>query len=139
MTNTTLLKELQHLIEDKLDPSMFPYQKGNSIRIGKIVVRDSKKGFLIYDCQENKQVAITFSKTAALALAKSLSKGINRTQEVLSLDQTIQKNYLDAMFFTNTLKTTKDDFKKDVVLTRLEIAKARTANAKSALDRIIFR
>jgi len=139
MTNTTLLKELQHLIEDKLDPSMFPYQKGNSIRIGKIVVRDSKKGFLIYDCQENKQVAITFSKTAALALAKSLSKGINRTQEVLSLDQTIQKNYLDAMFFTNTLKTTKDDFKKDVVLTRLEIAKARTANAKSALDSIIFR
>jgi len=139
MTNTTLLKELQHLIEDKLDPSMFPYQKGNSIRIGKIVVRDSKKGFLIYDCQENKQVAITFSKTAALALAKSLSKGINRTQEVLSLDQTIQKNYLDAMFFTNTLKTTKDDFKKDVVLTRLEIAKARTATAKSALDSIIFR
>ena len=139
MINTTLLKELQHLIEDKLDPSMFPYQKGNSIRIGKIVVRDSKKGFLIYNCQENKQVAITFSKTAALALAKSLSKGINRTQEVLSLDQTIQKNYLDAMFFTNTLKTTNDDFKKDVVLTRLEIAKARTANAKSALDSIIFR
>lgn len=139
MINTTLLKELQHLIEDKLDPSMFPYQKGNSIRIGKIVVRDSKKGFLIYDCQENKQVAITFSKTAALALAKSLSKGNNNINTVMKLDQTIQKNYMDALFFTNTIKTTKDDFKKDVVLTRLEIAKARTANAKSALDSIIFR
>jgi hypothetical protein len=139
MTNTTLLKELQHLIEDKLDPSMFPYQKGNSIRIGKIVVRDSKKGFLIYDCQENKQVAITFSKTAALALAKSLSKGTNNIKTVMDLDNTIRKNYMDALFFTNTIKTTKDDFKRDVVLTRLEIAKARTANAKSALDRIIFR
>jgi len=139
MTNTTLLKELQHLIEDKLDPSMFPYQKGNSIRIGKIVVRDSKKGFLIYDCQENKQVAITFSKTAALALAKSLSKGTNNIKTVMDLDNTIRKNYMDALFFTNTIKTTKDDFKRDVVLTRLEIAKARTANAKSALDSIIFR
>tara|TARA_R110000782_G_scaffold75599_1_gene150891 strand:+ start:221 stop:640 length:420 start_codon:yes stop_codon:yes gene_type:complete len=139
MTNTTLLKDLQHLIEDKLDPSLFPYQKGNSIRIGKMVVRDSKKGFLIYDCQENKQVAITFSKTAALALAKSLSKGTNNISIVMDLDKTIQKNYMDALFFTNTIKTTKDEFKKDVVLTRLEIAKARTANAKSALDSIIFR
>ena len=118
---------------------MFPYQKGNSIRIGKIVVRDSKKGFLIYDCQENKQVAITFSKTAALALAKSLSKGTNNISTVMDLDKTIQKNYMDAVFFTNTIKTSKDEFKKDVVLTRLEIAKARTAIAKSALDSIIFR
>ena len=139
MTNTTLLKDLQHLIETNLDASLFPYQKGNSIRIGKIVVRDSKKGFLIYDCQENKQVAITFSKTAALALAKSLAKGHNNTNTVMQLDQTIQKNYMDALFFTNTIKTTNDEFKKDVTLTRLEIAKARTANAKSALDSIIFR
>ena len=139
MINTALLKELQHLIDEKLDPSLFPYQKGNSIRIGKIVVRDSKKGFLIYDCQENKQVAITFSKTAAFALAKSLSKGTNITSTVMDLDKTIQKNFMDALFFTNTIKTTKDDFKKDVSITRLEIAKARTAHAKSALDSIIFR
>lgn len=139
MTNKTLLQELQTLIEDQLDPSMFPYQKGNSIRIGKIVVRESKKGFLIYDCQENKQVAITFSKTAALALAKSLSKGTNNIKTVMDLDQIIQKNYMDALFFTNTLKVTTDDFKKDVTLTRLEIAKTRTAHAKSALDSIIFR
>lgn len=139
MTNKTLLKDLQHLIEDQLDPSMFPHQKGNSIRIGKIVVRESKQGFLIYDCKENKQVAITFCKTAALALAKSLSNGINKTQEVLNLDQTIQKNYMDALFFTNILKVTKDDVKKDITLTRLEIAKSRTATAKSALDSIIFR
>ena len=139
MINTALLNELQHLIEDKLDPSLVPYQKGNSIRIGKIVVRDSKKGFLIYDCQENKQVAITFSKTAALALAKSLSKGTNNISIVMDLDKTIQKNYMDALFFTNTIKTTNDEFKKDVVLTRLEIAKARTAKAKSVLDSIIFR
>jgi hypothetical protein len=139
MTNTALLKELHHLIEENLDPSMFPYQKGNSIRIGKMVIRDSKKGFLIFDCQENRQIAITFSKTAALALAKSLAKGNNNIDTVMDLDNTIQKNYMDALFFTNTIKTTKDDFRKDVSMIRLEIAKLRTAHAKSALDRIIFR
>jgi hypothetical protein len=139
MTNTALLKELHHLIEENLDPSMFPYQKGNSIRIGKMVIRDSKKGFLIFDCQENRQIAITFSKTAAIALAKSLAKGNNNIDTVMNLDNTIQKNYMDALFFTNTIKTTKDDFRKDVSMIRLEIAKLRTAHAKSALDRIIFR
>lgn len=139
MTNTALLKELHHLIEENLDPSMFPYQKGNSIRIGKMIIRDSKKGFLIFDCQENKQIAITFSKTAALALAKSLAKGNNNIDTVMNLDNTIQKNYMDALFFTNTIKTTKDEFRKDVLMSRLEIAKLRTAHAKSALDRIIFR
>jgi|TARA_R110000851_G_scaffold333450_1_gene513366 hypothetical protein len=139
MTNKTLLKDLQNLIEENLDPSMFPYQKGNSIRIGKMVVRDSKNGFLIYDCKDNKQVAITFSKTAALALAKSISNGTDNIDKVLDLDKTIEKNFTDALFFTNTLKITKDDFKKDITLTRLELATARTAEAKSALDLIIFR
>lgn len=100
MTNTALLKDLQDLIEVNLDPSMFPYQKGNSIRIGKMVVRESKKGFMIFDCKDQKQIAILFSKTAALALAKSLSSGKDNTKKVMELDNTIQKNYMDALFLT---------------------------------------
>jgi hypothetical protein len=139
MTHKNLVKDLQSLLEDKLDPSMFPYQKGNSIRIGKMVVRQSKKGFLIFDCKDKKQIAITFSKTAALALAKSLAEGDDNTQTVLSLDDTIQKNFMDALFFTNILKVSKDEIKKDITMNRLEIAKSRTAIAKDALDLIIFR
>tara|TARA_B110000977_G_scaffold122081_1_gene156936 strand:+ start:67 stop:486 length:420 start_codon:yes stop_codon:yes gene_type:complete len=139
MTQNTLVNDLRTLLEDNLDPIMFPYQKGNSIRIGKIIVRNSKKGFLIFDCQENKQIAITFCKTAALALAKSVAKGTMNIDRVMQLDSTIEKNFNDAIFFSNTLKNSKDDIKKDVILTRLEIAKSRTAQAKSALDLIIFR
>jgi hypothetical protein len=139
MTHKNLVKDLQLLLEDKLDPSMFPYQKGNSIRIGKMVVRQSKKGFLIFDCKDKKQIAMTFSKTAALALAKSLAEGDDNTKTVLSLDDTIQKNFMDALFFTNILKLSKDEIKKDITMNRLEIAKARTAIAKEALDLIIFR
>ena len=57
----------------------------------------------------------------------------------MQLDATIEKNCNDAIFFSNTLKNSKDDIKKDVSLTRLEIAKSQTAQAKSALDLIIFR
>lgn len=138
MTENKLLNELKNLIEVNLDPSMFPYQKGNSIRIGKMVIRDSKKGFLIYDCQENKQVAITFCKTAAVALAKSLAKGNNLTSKVIELDNTIQKNYNDAMFFSHSLRVSKDEIRKEVIQTRLEIARTRTEQARSALDYIIF-
>jgi len=139
MTKTELLKDLQHLIEDKLDPSLFPYQKGNSIRVGKIVIRESKKGFLIFDVKDKKQITITFSKTAALALAKSLADGCDNTEKVMELDNIIQKNYMDAMFFNNTYKTTKEPIKRDISLNRLEIAKMRTARAKDSLDNIIFR
>ena len=139
MTNTALLKDLQDLIEVNLDPSMFPYQKGNSIRIGKMVVRESKKGFMIFDCKDQKQIAILFSKTAALALAKSLSSGKDNTKKVMELDNTIQKNYMDTLFFNSTYKTTTDPAKKDISLNRLEIAKMRTNRAKDVLDSIIFR
>jgi len=139
MTNTSLLKDLQDLIEVNLDPSMFPYQKGNSIRIGKMVVRESKKGFMIFDCKDQKQIAILFSKTAALALAKSLANNINNTQRVMDLDRTIQKNYMDAFFFNSTYRTTSDLAKKDIALNRLEIAKMHTSRARDVLDSIIFR
>jgi|TARA_B110000858_G_scaffold180395_1_gene217942 hypothetical protein len=138
MINNKLLTELEKLIEVNLDPSMFPYQKGNSIRIGKMIVRNSKKGFMIFDCQENKQIAITFSKTAAIALAKGLSKGNNITSKIINLDKVIQKHYNDAMFYSNTLRNTTDNVKRDISKTRLEIAKLHTEDARDALDFIIF-
>ena len=47
--NSNLVEELKKLIEENLDPSMFPYAKGNSIRIGSLVIRENKKGFHIHD------------------------------------------------------------------------------------------
>jgi|TARA_B110000977_G_scaffold115570_1_gene149312 hypothetical protein len=138
MINTTLLKELEKLIEITLDPTMFPYQRGNSIRIGKMIVRNSKRGYLIFDSQDKKEIAITFSKTAAVALARSLSKGKDNTSKVIDLDKTIQKHYNDAMFYSYTLRTSTDTIRRDVSKTRLEIAKTHTENARLALDYIIF-
>ena len=121
MINKKVLKELQEIVDGNLDLTMFPYAKGNSIRIGKIIIRSSKNGFLVYDCESNLQVARTFCKTAAVAVARNLAKkkGIDSINIVLDLDNTI-------------------DFKRNISKTRYEIAKDRTNQARQSLDHIIF-
>lgn len=138
MINKYLIKELQEIIEDNLDPSMFPYKKRNSIRIGSIALRESKTGFLVYNIETKKHIAYTFSKTAAIALAKIYSKGKNARQKVLELDAVIEKNYIDSLFYKHTIETTKDFDKKDITQSRYEIAKNKTSAAKRRLDSIIF-
>jgi len=137
MINKQILKDLQDIIEDNLDPSMFPYQKGNSLRIGKFVIRQSRAGYLVYNIESNRQIAKTFCKTAAVALAKSLHKGKD-TSRVLDLDKTIEKHYNDCVFYRHTIKKTKDDFKKEITTVRYEIAKSITSDAKQRLDSYIF-
>lgn len=131
-------QDLIKLIEENLDPSMFPYCKGNSIRIGSIVIRENKKGFHIHNIKDKSYIGTTFCKTAAVAIAKNLVAGNNVTSKAMDLDRTIEKNYSDAMFFSHTLRTTNDEMKKEVTETRLDIAKLRTEDAKRHLDYMIF-
>ena len=118
--NPDLLEELKKLIEENIDPSMFPYAKGNSIRIGSLVIRKNKKGFNVHDLKTKDYIATTFTTTA------------------IDLDHVIEKNFADAMFYSHTLRTTKDEMKKDITKTRLDIAKIRTEAAKRHLDCMIF-
>lgn len=140
MIDQKIIEELKTIVEGaEIDPSMFPYKKGNSIRIGHIAIREKKnEGYMIYDCKENKMLTYTFSKTAAVAIAKNLVKGRNNIKSVLEYDRIIEKNFMDAVFFTNTIRNTKNDITKEVVETRLEIARTRTENAKKSLDCMIF-
>ena len=138
MINKQIIKDLQEIIEDNLDPSMFPYKKGNSIRIGKIVIRESRAGFLVYDIESNSQIAKTFSKSAAVAIAKSITKGRSNLQKVLELDKVIEKYYNDCVFYRYTIRKTKDDFKREITINRYEIAKSLTSDAKRRLDSFIF-
>lgn len=137
MINKNILKDLQEIIEDNLDPSMFPYKKGNSIRIGKIVIRESRVGYLVYDIESNTQIAKTFCKTAAIALARSINKGCD-IQRVIELDKVIEKHYNDCIFYKHTIKKTKDEIKKEITINRYEIAKDVTSDAKKRLDSFIF-
>ena len=138
MINKRIIKDLQEIIEANLDPSMFPYKKGNSIRIGKIVIRESRAGYLVYDIESNSQIAKTFCKTAAVAIAKSITKNRSNVQRVLELDKLIEKYYNDCVFYKYTINKTKDDFKREITINRYEIAKSMTSDAKRRLDSFIF-
>jgi len=133
-----LAVELENLINNSLDMSFFPYVKGKSVRIKHIIVRETSFGFLVFDTKQNQELAKTFCKTSALALAKNLAFDRNRVNEIKELDSVIQKNYNDALFFKHTIRVTKDESRKFVAETRYEIAASKTKAAKEKLDKFIY-
>lgn len=138
MIKEQMLKDLEELLNGELDPTLFPYQKGNSIRIGKFVVRTSESSYKIFDCEQNRMIAETFSKSAAVAIAKTLAKGKIANETILYIDKEIQKWYNDCMFYKHTIKKTKDLFKKEVVRVRYDIARDKTNHARRELDKYIY-
>ena len=138
MANKNIVKDLENIIESGLSSVVFPYQKGNSVRIKHIVVRESKNGFLVYDAKENKQVAKTFCKTTAIAIAKNLAQGNDILNKAMQYDKVIEKNYNDAIFFKHAIRSSKEEIVKESRKVRLEIAVDKTRWAKDHLDRFIF-
>ena len=134
MISPKVLKDLQEIIEANLDPTLFPYQKGNSLRIGSIVIRESKKGHLVYCAKANKQIARTFSKTAAVAIARG-----GNVNKILRLDNEIMKHFNDCLFYKNTMKNSKSDVSRFVAENRYEISSDKTRQLKKKLDGYIFR
>tara|TARA_B100002019_G_scaffold274864_1_gene272218 strand:+ start:922 stop:1326 length:405 start_codon:yes stop_codon:yes gene_type:complete len=134
MISPKVLKDLQEIIEANIDPTLFPYRKGNSIRIGSIVVRESKSGHLVYCAKANKQIARTFSKTAAVAIAKG-----GDVNNILDLDREIMKHFNDCLFYKNTMKNSKSDVSRFVAENRYEISSDKTRQLKKKLDGYIFR
>lgn len=136
--STDLAVELEKIIDQGLEDVALPIVKGNSIRIKHMIVRENKEGFVVYNSRSNKQVAFLFSKTAAIALAKTLANNLNATDYIISLDKEIAKNYNDCLFLKNAIRNIEDSFTRQNKLTRLDIALARTERAKESLDKFIF-
>ena len=138
MKNPQLIEELNALIEKGLSKTHFPYKKGNSIRIGKMIVRTTKHGNLVYDSKTNRQVAHTFSKLEALGIAKTLAHDENRTKRIVELDTVLQKHFLDAMFYKHSMNKTKEDVRRDILQTRYEISADRIEDLREQLSNFLF-
>ena len=136
--NTKILQDLDDIIDSNLDISLFPYAKGNSIRIGGYAIRRKQHNYVIFNCKENSIVTNVFSKTSAIALAKNLSKGNDSSYEIQKLDNIIEKNYTDCLFYKHSIKTTSDDLKREVARTRYQVAKEKTLCAEESLKNFIF-
>jgi hypothetical protein len=132
-----LANKLEELINQNIYKTNVPYVKGNSVRIKNYVVRKSNVGWLVYNTESNKQEARFFCRASALAYISLLIKGAT-TRHVFDIDNNIQKHYNDCVFYLHTLKTSKDDIKKDVVKSRYDISYFNTKTATRHLERIIL-
>lgn len=138
INNANLVTELERLLNENLERVCLPYVRGNSIRIKNHIIRKSKAGWLVYNIKDNVQIAQLFSKTAAIALAKSLAEGADKKELITYYDKKLQKHFLDAMFFQHHLTNTASDSRKVIFETRYIIAKEETELVKDKLDRFIF-
>ena len=138
MTSEKILNDLEEIVNRGLEDSAIPYAKGNSIRIKHIIIRESSKGYLIYDAKENRQVTRTHFKTTAVAIAKNLAQGNDITDKIIQFDTVMLKHYNDAVFYKNSIKKCKDQMTREIRETRLDISIEESRRLRSQLDRFIF-
>lgn len=138
MINKNFATTLENFINDSVTKFAVPSYNGNTVKIKNFFIRKTQKGYVVFDTIKNNQIAFTNFKTSAVAIAKGLAEGKNIVDHVLRLDQTILKNYNDALFYKNTIQKSKDRHIRESRNIRLEIALDRTAFAKQTLEDFIF-
>lgn len=139
MTDINLVRQgLRDLFEKELDPVLFPVQKEDRINIGSFSIAKVANGYSVKSYKTNQIVALTYTKTAAVAIAKNLSKKKNIIEKVMELDDVIAKNSIDCMFYKHTMQATKDMHRYESVLYRYDLSKQKTLNAREKLNKFIL-
>ena len=132
-TSEYAINDLKDIIDSSdLDPTMFPVKKGDKINIGSYSIRKTNGYYTVKSYKSNNIVAETYTKAAALAIAKLLSKK-KPISEVIQLDKTAGKYKNDCMFYKHTMNVTKDAEKWECTWIRYDVAKA---SRDCALDKI---
>lgn len=132
------IDDLQNIFNKKIPDLAIPYVNGNIIRIKHMLIRPSKiHGYVIIDTDQNKTVATTFSKIAAIATVKAYIKGISYKKFII-FDGIIEKNYNDGQFYRYNINKTNNIHKKYALKSRFEISQQKIDVAKRALDDFIL-
>jgi hypothetical protein len=133
-----LTKQLSHIIDVGTKKNPLPMKKGNSIRVGTIAIRYSaNKGYLLFDCEQSKQVCLALSKPGALAIAKLYNAKKDYRHAIVN-DREYDKHDTDCIFYEHLISSTTDNFRLDLAHIRLEVSKARRNNSYRILEGIIF-
>ena len=135
-----LAKELEEIVVHGLSQVPIPYEKGNSIRVKNIVIRKHKNGYRIFDISTNKHVVTTFTKTAALAIAKIVGErgNSNDIRDIIVLDNKVCKNYMDALFAKRTIEVSKDTIRIEASETKFDIATDKAWSSLAQIESYIF-
>lgn len=138
MITDSLIRELEEIVNRGLERNLIPHVKGRSIRIKNYVIRESSKGYLIYDILENRQAARTQFKSSAVAIAKNLAQGRDVIDQVLMYDRELTKHYNDAVFYRNIIRNSQRSSDKEVRKIRLDITLEETVRIRNKIDSLIF-
>ena len=137
MISEKISSELQGLLNTPVDPAMFPVKKGNRINIGSYSIRLINGLYHIKSYKSNAVVARTYTKTAALAVAKSLSKN-NSIEKIIKLDDEAAKHRTDCMFYKYTMEKTKNKIKWESTWVRWDISKTKERDAIDKIKQFIL-
>jgi len=133
-----LTKQLSYIIDVGTRKNPLPMRKGNSIRIGIVAIRYStNKGYLLFDCEQVKQVHLASSKPGALAIAKLYNAKQNYKDAIIH-DRKYDKHDTDCMFYEHLIDSTSDNFKLDLAQIRLSVSESRRDKSYNILEGIIF-
>ncbi len=137
--NEQLAEELDRVITTGLDRVAIPYEKGNSIRLKHIAIRKHKKGYKLFDCKTNSHIVTTFTKAAALAIAKlTIEQKQEHINSVMNFDDRASKYYMDAVFAKRSYENSKNNIKKDTAEIQFDIAMEKCWTALEAIETFIF-
>ncbi len=135
-----LAVELEEIVVHGLAQVAIPYEKGNSIRIKNIVIRKHRNGYRIFDISTNKHVVTTFTKAAALAIAKITAEtGDNSSvRDIIRLDNTVSKHYMDALFAKRSIEVGKDIQRIESSEVKFDIATDKAWSSLAQIESYIF-
>lgn len=140
MTSTS---QLAKLIEEIVNDGVIklPFTKGGDIYVNHTMVQQSRRGYVVFDTKLKKKVCETFSKTAAVAVAKLNTHeqgNDNSINDVLRIDERIGKWYMDCLFYKNTINTTQNEIKREVTQNRYDIAYDKVCHLKEDLETYLY-
>lgn len=135
-----LALQLEEIITKGLEDIPIPYQKGNSIRLKNIVIRKHKNGYKLFDCAVNSHIVTTFTKTAALAVAKNIveKQPQNVVDEIIRIDDKVAKHYMDALFSKRSCEVSKDPDKRENSRILFDISMDKAWSSLEAIEDYIF-
>lgn len=138
MSKQNLAKTLSDLVDKELRNEALPVKSGNRINIGSYSIKPTKEGYSIMSYKSNAVVAVTYSKHAALAIAKTLNKDKKLISNIMELDKVVAKHNIDCMFYNHILRNTKNDIMYGSTINRYEISKSYEEEARNKLKAYIF-
>lgn len=134
---TSTAETLKEFVDNNIDTVLFPVKSKDRINIGSYSIKSLKGMYSIKCYKNNNVVAKTYTKAAALAIAKNLNKNL-KIEHILQLDDIAAKHRTDCMFYSHTLSTTDNEIKREVTKVRYDISKNYECNTLDKIKQFIL-